>query len=232
MDSTLVLLALFSFKLVAQTPAQGHTNSWYNADSSPKLAMEFGGGYSASAGSSRQAQDDGWNYLMGGGYNFNRRLSLLAEYGFNHFRAPQSEVDALFGAQPTGPGTSQVVGDTHLWKLTLDPSYRYHQTEHLGLYVVAGGGFFRKLQIFRTEYNACINSCGPPTSDLLRASNNAGGIEGGAGASWRPGTYSNARLFAEVRYVWVDNKPGLNDQFYAPADGATHYLPITAGLRW
>ena len=228
----LALFAFSSFQLVAQTPAQGHTNSWYNADGSPKLAMEFGGGYTLSTGSSRQVQNDGWNYLTGGGYNFNRRLSLLAEYGFNHFRSPQSEIVALFGVQPTSPGTFQVVGDTHLWKLTLDPSYRFHQTEHLGLYVVAGGGFFRKLQIFRTVYNTCINSCGPPTPDVLRASNNAGGIEGGAGASWRPGTYSNARLFVEARYVWVDNKPGLNEQFYPPADAATHYLPITAGLRW
>ncbi len=121
MGFTLVLLALSSSSFVAQTPAQGHTNSWYNADGSPKLAMEFGGGYTASIGSSRQVQNDGWNYLMGGGYNFNRRLSLLAEYGFNHFRSPQSEIDALFGAQPTSPGTSQVVGDTHLWTLTLGP---------------------------------------------------------------------------------------------------------------
>jgi hypothetical protein len=219
------LLAYPFSNVLAQMPAQGHINSWYNPDESPKIALEFGGGYDASLGNARQVQNGGWNFLLGGGYNFNRRWSTLLEYGFNHFHAPESELTAFYGQ---GAG---VVGHTHIWKVTVDPSYRFHATEHYGFYVLGGGGFFRKTM----EFNSTEPSYTLGTSAYtFPGSNNAGGVEGGLGVSKRPGLYNNARFFAEVRYVWVDNKPSIpsNQQLYPGLYGQTHYMPVTAGFRW
>jgi len=230
-----LLIALFAGDvcvIAAQTPAPGYNSAWKHGDGSPKLALEFAGGYDVSAGATRHTQTRGWNYLMGSGYNINRRLSLLGEYSFNHFSVPQQQIALRYGAGALS-GIDKVVGDVHLWSLTLEPTFQYLQTEHLGAYVIAGGGFYRKRTLFRQSPVNCPNSnCGAPTNNLFDQSNNAAGLNFGAGFAWRVSDASNARLFAESRYTWVDNQPSLHGTTYPPAEARTGYFPVSAGVRW
>lgn len=157
---------------------------------------------------------------MGGGYNFNRRIALLAEYTYNHFDVPQPLVNEIFDL--SGLSTPDTAGDVHLWSTTLVPTYQYFRRNSFGAYILGGGGFYRKLTIFR---GTCSGNTCLPLPDRDRYSNNAGGVDGGLGISKRLDEGSGLRLFAEARYVWVDNQ--VNS---APA--RTAYFPLTAGLRW
>jgi hypothetical protein len=94
-----LLLAAFLCVLVlpasAQLPPPGYNSHWRTADGSEKLALEFGGGWDLAMGAARQSETRGWNYMMGAGYNFNRHLALLGEYGFNH-PSPSCRTQFLF----------------------------------------------------------------------------------------------------------------------------------------
>ena len=73
-----------TFATHAQLPTQDYNSLWRNKDGSEKLALEFSGRYNVSVGSTRRYQTWGWSYLMGGGYNLNQRVGILAEYSFDH----------------------------------------------------------------------------------------------------------------------------------------------------
>jgi len=169
---------------------------------------------------------------MGAGRNFNKRFSVEAEYSYNHFSVPQQIITDSFGTNGIS-GLGRIAGDVHIWSLTVDPSYHYFETERWGGYVVGGGGFYRKVTLFRQAPTNCPNGdCGPPTNNLLTLSNNAGGINVGTGISRRVSDASNAKLFVEGRYVWIDNQPSPNNRAYLPANYRTGYFPVTAGVRW
>lgn len=167
---------------------------------------------------------------MGGGYRFNKHLSLLAEYTFNHFDIPETVVTDV----SQGVDVSNIAaGHVHLWSITLIPTYDIFQRESFAAYVLGGGGLYRKYMLFQAS--PCSFTCTPdgseasPFSDAGRYTNNAGGIEGGLGISQALTQERTIKLFAEVRYVWVDNPTA------GPASSGevrTSYLPITAGIRW
>jgi hypothetical protein len=65
---------------------------------------------------------------------------------------------------------------------------------------------------------------------IAHYSSNQGGLNIGTGVTYKAfGQDSNGKLFAEVRYVWVDS-PKTN--VFATPDGTESFLPVTVGFRW
>ena len=62
-----------------------HTDTWTD-----HLAIEAGGGFNVPAGNTGTWQLVGYTINLGGGWNFNNRFGVLAEYGFNGANIPQS----------------------------------------------------------------------------------------------------------------------------------------------
>ena len=192
-------------------PQYGQTNSRYPTYESrwSKVAFEAGGGFTApvgndvsgGAGVGLSGYDTwGYNLTLGGGWNFNKWLGVLAEYQFNRNKIPGDTLAAL-GA----PG-----GNINTWSLTIDPIiYLPPITPTIGVYVTGGGGFYRKVTNFTAP--ACEESffgvfCQNET--IAHLSSNQGGLNIGAGAYWKAfGPDSRAKLYAEARYVWVDSPP-------------------------
>lgn len=210
-----VVLTLTVTHAKAQLPPPGYNSHWRTADGTEKFALEFGGGWDIATGSTRATQTRGWNYTMGAGYNFNRHLALLGEYSFNRFTVPpivaptQAEQNSL----PTG--------GVHIWSLTADPKFQYHATEHMGAYLIAGGGLYRKII---QPGGTCTGSCAYTVAT-------AGGASFGTGIALKPSDNSNAKFYAEIRYVWIDTKSQENFTDTSLI-GNTTYIPITAGIRW
>jgi hypothetical protein len=221
----------------AQVPTAGYNSPWRNADGSLKLALEFGGGANASIGPTRHDEDHGWNYRMGAGYNFNRRVGVSLEYSFNHATTPRSYLIETFPANVLANGgrNNGLTGSVHLWSLTAEPRFHYFDTEKYGGYVLAGGGLYRKVTML--EGGLSLESCFeylplPCLVGNTALSNNAGGVNLGTGLSWRPDEHSNAKLFVDVRYVWVDNQQSPSNTLYPAANERTSFVPISAGVHW
>jgi hypothetical protein len=217
----------------AQAPTPGYNSPWRNPDGSVKLALEFGGGIDTAVGPTRHYQERGWNFTMGGGYNFNRQFGVLLEYGFHHAMIPPLLVQSAYEGFAQPP----IVGAIRLWSFTAEPVFHYFSTEHFGGYVIGGGGFYRKLTA--VDGGSDSFTCTLPTFSTLcsvapgtRFSNNAGGLNLGTGLAWRVSDRSNVKVYAEARYTWVDNQPSPTNVVYPPANYRTGYIPLTGGLRW
>ena len=133
----------FEALLQDQYPNQGGYNRpSYNSHHSDTLtdhvAIELGGGFNVPSGNTSTWQSVGYSINLGGGWMFNDKIGVLAEYTFNRANIP---INTL-----TNIGEPQ--GNVHVWSLTLEPIIYYKTSGHLGTYVIGGGGFYRKLTTF------------------------------------------------------------------------------------
>jgi len=199
--------------------------------------VELGYGYNSAAGASRSLQGPGWNYRIGAGYRFNRRLAALVEYSYDRFRVSQALANLPIAYPPENYATAYP-STIHLWSLTLEPTVQYFSTDRLGGYFIGGGGFYRKVMTGNFPGLIPVGNLVPvnsgPAGKINLFSNNAGGANLGAGFAWRVWDHSNTKVFVEGRYVWVDNSRNPLSAEYPRAAVATRtgYFPITGGLRW
>jgi hypothetical protein len=131
-------------------------------------------------------------------------------------------------------------GNAHIWSITLNPKYNFYQSDAFGAYVIGGGGFYRKLTnftlpttgIFCDFFGFCYTFTQNQTFDHY--SNNAGGVNGGIGFTYRFSRWASEKLYAEARYVWVDNQQSTNsiNGLYPENNKRTGYFPVTFGIRW
>lgn len=213
-----------------QYPNQGGYNRGYHTHQnntwSDHLAIEAGGGFNVPAGNTNTWQDVGYSINVGAGWMFTNRLGVLAEYGFNRAAIPQ---DTL-----TNVGEPQ--GNVHVWSLTLDPIFYLKTSGHWGGYVTGGGGFYRKLTSFTEpvyvgDYCDYFYGCYPQYSNvtLSHFSSNQGGVNIGAGMTFKPNADGKGKFFAEARYVWVDSPTSSAS---AVGTGTVGMFPVTFGFRW
>lgn len=219
----------------AQDNDNGNYSGWHPHDIMHRLTIEAGGGVAAPAGD-KQYITWGPGILLGAGVNFNHHLAAMIEYQFLDNKIP--------GAIIAESGTTG--GHYHIWSFTLDPEIDLFPKASNDVYVVGGGGFYRKTDNFTAltpqEYCSYFGYCGvgyaPQTVGKL--SSNQPGFNIGGGYQHRfGGMYgmSRTRFFAEVRYLDV-----LSPAFQAktPSGGLlpvsigadTKLLPITLGIRW
>jgi hypothetical protein len=188
------------------------------------LAIEAGAGFDSPIGNTKSSQTTGYNVKFGGGWNFNHRIGVLAEYEFNRTGIPNSVLAAIGAPQ----------GDVHLWGLTLDPIFYYKTSGSWGGYVTGGGGFYRKLTTFSQpvdlglvcDFFGCFEQFGNQT--LFHFSSNQGGLNFGTGITHNIGD-GGAKIFAEARYLWVDS-PGSTATHVG--SGTVSIIPVTFGIRF
>jgi len=209
-----------------------------NPDGSTKVAFEIGTGFDHPAGFTQKYQTTGWDFSVGVGRNFNRAFGVLAQYDYDNMGIPNS----ILSYFTTATGT-QLGGNAHVWSLTLNPVINIsNKNSKYGAYVVMGGGFYRKMTTFTTPTTGLYcdpyyGYCYYATTNATYAhwSNNAGGINGGVGFTYKPSSFSNMKLFMEARYTWVDNQASPNNTAsngYPPANYRTDLFPVTFGVRF
>jgi hypothetical protein len=197
------------------------------------LTWEAGGGFNAPVQNSLNDITWGYNFNLGAGYQFNRRLSALIEYQFIHDKLP-GQLIADVGA--TG-------GYANIWSFTIDPVVDLFPKKSNDIYVTGGGGFYRKVTSFTDPEPAQYCTyfyCGIGYFNTVvgHFSSNQGGWNVGAGFQHRlGGMYGDSRmkLFAEARYLKVLT-PAVNSSpnglGVATLNEDTTIIPVTFGVRW
>ncbi|MGC2163849.1 MAG: hypothetical protein WA634_18230 [Silvibacterium sp.] len=205
----------------------GKNNSYPESTSRwSHIAFEGGAGFTAPVGNdARDGYDTyGYNVTLGGGWNFTKRLGALLEYQFNRNKIPGATLAAI-GAPN---------GNINTWSLTVDPIYYVPITHAFGGYVTGGGGFYRKVTNFSApqEEEECYYFCytGYVNETIGHFSSNQGGLNIGLGGYWKAfGPDSNAKLYTEVRYVWVNSPAATPTQ---NGEGTEGLIPVTLGIRF
>ena len=184
--------------------------------------FEGGAGVTAPADGTQDFANTGWNILLGGGYQFDHRFSLLAEWNFNRMGVPHSL--ALAHAQVPD-------GNEHIWTVDLNPKFNFFQHDRLDVYVIGGGGFSRALTSFTFPvyipcgwyyYGGCVGDV-----TVAQTSTNQGNMDIGFGGEWRLSPYEKGQIFLEGRYLRLFS-PTSN----LPPGGGAGLVPITFGYRW
>jgi len=211
-------------------------NRYPNYDSNwSHFALEVGGGGTAPIGNAAHHWETwGYNINVGAGWNFNKYFGTLFEYQFNRMKIPGSTLSAL----AINNGLFQLGGNINTWSLTVDPILYMPLSPRFGTYVTGGGGFYRKVTNFTQPalsvqcdpfYGLCYSGYVPTT--VAHSSSNQIGANIGFGLYWRAfGDYSNAKLYAESRYVFVNSPLASPKNPYG--SGTQGFLPITVGLRF
>jgi hypothetical protein len=197
------------------------------------LAFEAGAGFTAPVGNTAHGWETyGYNIRVGAGWNFTKHFGTLIEYQWNRDKIPGSTLTAL--AEANGL-TQPLNGNVNVWSFTIDPIIYMPVTHTLGGYVTGGGGFYRKVtnftQLFPAEtcYFYCYIGFFPTT--VAHSSSNQGGLNIGLGGYWKAfGEDSNAKLYSEVRYVWVDSPVASPKDPYGSGTQST--IPVTFGIRF
>jgi hypothetical protein len=229
-----------------------YKDRWHNSDGSNKLTFEGGVGFNVPTGSSGKEIGTSFRFQAGAGYNFNKKFAVLLQYDYDKFGLTGGNLDRQFNrynALDLVDDNGNLIdftgldGNAHMWSLTLNPMYTYYQGEKLGGYVIGGGGFYRKVTNFTLPqtgvycdpfFGYCYQFTQNQTFDHY--SNNAGGVNGGVGFTYRFSRFATEKFFTEIRYVWVNNQPSANSTapgaLYPENNKRTGYIPVTFGIRW
>ncbi|MGC1781592.1 MAG: hypothetical protein WA708_03645 [Acidobacteriaceae bacterium] len=194
----------------------GH--SWFD-----HWTLEGGGGVTPAAGGTQNYANTGFNVLLGGGFKFNDRLSVLAEWNFNRLGVPHSLAQVVAGVPD---------GNEHLWTIDVNPKFDLIHIWRSSLYVIGGGGFSRALVNY--TYPVVFYCYGyyfgyPCSGDVTVAhsSSNQGNWDIGGGGEWRVSPYERGSIFLEARYERL-----LTPNNGLPPGPSASYIPVTLGYRW
>lgn len=230
-----------------------YNDSRTNSDGSNKYTFMGGGGFNMPVGGTKNYLTTGWNFQFGGGRNFNKTFGLLAQFDYDHFGFQTATLNNLLAiynslgaVDQNGNALTQVGGTSHIWSFTVDPIFNYYTSDKWGSYLVAGAGFYHKTANFTIPgtgqycdpYYGCYQIQANQTID--KYTSNAFGLNGGIGVTYKLSRFSGTRLYAEARYVWVDNKPrpfndsGTSNYFnvFTQNSARTTYIPVTFGVRF
>jgi hypothetical protein len=137
-------------------------------------------------------------------------------------------------------------GNAHIWSVGISPVFDLFPKSKNDVYVTGGGGFYRKVTNFTDPQEAYFCDyyyyyCGVGVENVVvgHFSSNQGGWNIGAGFTHRLGGIygdSNAKLFAEVRYLDVltpaVNGITPNGLGVTTVQADTKLVPITLGVRF
>jgi hypothetical protein len=218
-----------------------------NADGSNKWGFLVGAGLTAPVGDDSNYLKPSWGFQIGGGRNFNKNFGVMAQFDWDHFGFTGQTIANqanLYFADPTNQ--TGLDGNSHIWSLTLNPTYNIHSGEGIGAYVVVGGGFYHKAATFFVPTSVCdpfYGICYAANETVQNYSSNSAGVNGGFGLTYKTSHFSSARLYAEVRVVHTFNNyrpestinpdgsvTGWN--FFPQNSQEATYFPVKFGLRF
>ncbi len=231
-----------------------YNDSSHNPDGSNKYGFLAGVGLTQPVGNTYHYLTPSYSYQVGVGRNFNKNFSTFLQFDWDNFGFNgrtlynQSIVEDpanVYGLQGV------LDGNSHVWSLTVNPTYNIYAHEGIGAYVVAGVGFYHKTaNFFVTEpEEVLLYGIYPETIaanvTIDHYTSNAVGVNGGIGLTFKPSRFANEKFYAEARYVFVDNqqRPGFNinnynqatatsTNFYPANSNRTTYVPIKFGIRF
>lgn len=218
-----------------------YSDNWHNSDGSSKIAFEVGGGFTVPAGATGHYQTPSYSFSVGAGLNANKAFGLLVQFDYDAMGVPKSIIQNLQQFYVNnGASPSDVAGmdaNTHLWSFSLNPIINFQGSGRAGAYVTGGVGYYRKTTNFTLPstgyycdyYGFCYQYQSNQTFDQYTSG--ALGVNAGFGLTYKLSNFSSQRLFAEARYVWVNNEKNT-DLLYAPNSYRTGYFPVRFGLRW
>ncbi|HTM48636.1 MAG TPA: outer membrane beta-barrel protein [Bryobacteraceae bacterium] len=201
-----------AFALLTALPSVAQNN---------KFTFNIGGGFTEPVRNFGRF-DTGFNITAGAGVNFVPNFGLIAEFGFNHLDLTRRAL-SIAGVPD---------GSTRIYSVTLNPIIHLNPRGRFDAYFVGGGGYYRRTIEFTEPSIATVTAFDPffgiffpaaiPTNTVLGSfTQNKGGLNAGAGVSFRVTQDGNAKLFAESRYHYIYTSPRR-----------TQILPVTFGLRW
>jgi len=232
-----------------------------NGDGSPRWVGLAGGGFGLPVGNTHKYETTGWGIQGGFGRGFSKELAVLLQFDYDHFGLTTATVnnESLLYIGATGQGFG---ANNHVWSFSLDPTFTLPTEGSLGAYAVVGAGFYHKVTNFTTPQTECLDyycdivgtvntTCGA----ICHYTSNAPGFNGGLGVTWKFSKFSNERLYAEARYVFIDNSqragltvansttppygtpsnPGgtyTGTNAYPANSNRTTYIPVKFGIRF
>ncbi len=223
-----------------------------NADGSEKYTIYAGAGFGIPVGTNSNYLTTGYGIQVGGGRNFNKHLGVALEFDYDHFGMTTATIDnqslLYFGDSTNANGLG---ANSHIWNFSIQPTYQIYSGQGLGAYLTAGVGFYHKVANFtlpQTE-EECEGFYGcyefTANANVDHYTSNAPGFDGGIGLTYKFSRFANERLFAEVRYVYVDNsyRPGVTDataengqytgnNYFPQNSNTTSYIPVKFGIRF
>jgi hypothetical protein len=232
-----------------------------NKDGSSKWTGLVGGGFTLPVGNTHKYETTSWAFQGGIGRNFSKTAAVLLQFDYDQFGLQNAIVnnESLLYLGATGQGFG---GNNHVWSFSIDPTFTIPTEGSLGAYVVVGAGFYHKVTNFTLPQTQCLDyycqftgtvnvTCGA----ICHYTSNAPGFNGGLGVTWKFSKFSNERLYAEARYVYIDNSqrtgltlansttppygtpsnPGgtyTGFNAYPANSNRTSYIPVKFGIRF
>ncbi|ADW67967.1 outer membrane beta-barrel protein [Granulicella tundricola] len=229
-----------------------YNDSSHNPDGSNKYAFIAGVGVTIPAGNLHKYDTESWGFQVGGGRNFNKHFSVLAQFDYDHFGLQGTTLtnqNTLYGTAGDG-----LDGNSHIWSFTVNPTYNIAVRETLGAYVVGGVGFYHKVTNFTLPetgeyFDPYYGPVEYTANEVIdHYTSNAPGFNGGFGLTYKPSRFAGERFYAEARYVYMINsqKQGITvanansafgaaytgSNFYPANSNRTSYIPIKVGVRF
>ncbi len=239
-----------------------YNDSSHNSDGSSKYGFLAGAGFTLPVGDTYHYFNTSYGFQVGGGRNFNKNFSVNLQFDWDKFGingATLGSQENLYNyyCTPTDAANgvcpiSGLDGNNHVWSFSVDPTYNFYQGEKLGAYGVVGVGFYHKVTTFTVPTIGAVETLFGPieyeqNSNFDHYTSNAPGFNGGFGLTYKASRFSNQRLYAEARYVFIDNSQrtgitynsstavlnsytGYND--FPQNSNRTTYIPIKFGVRF
>ena len=184
------------------------------------FSFEVGGGFTEPVGSTGRRLDRGWNVRGGAGFNFSQYVGAMVQVDYNRFGINGTTLNSA-----GFPG-----GNLHVFSATLNPIVHLTPRSHFDLYLIGGGGLYRRTQEFTQPGLARFTAFDPffgfytaavPTTQVLASYTvNKPGINGGVGIAF--GSKWHGKFFAEARY----------HRIFMGHDLHTDYIPVSFGFRF
>jgi len=188
-----------------------------------RLNFNIGGGVGFPLSDTQKFINNGANFVVGAGPNFNRVIGVDGEFMWHDLPVKRSVINAL-GVPSASAREYSVTGNLIL---------RIPTSSTLGAYLIGGGGWYHRSEEatapglvpgtvcpgFWVWWGVCVNGFFPANIVIASSSSNAFGGNVGAGLTFRIADY--LKVYAEVRYHHASHS-GID----------TDILPLTFGLRW
>ncbi len=117
-----------------------------NAQEFQRFTFDAGAGFTQPVGNTGRHLDVGWNAGAGAGMNFNQYFGVMVQANYTDMGI-NSGILSNVGV----PG-----GDVSIWSFTLDPRVHLTPKGHFDLYLVGGGGWYRRNQEFTAPGTAIV----------------------------------------------------------------------------
>ena len=186
-------------------------------------------------------QTPDWAIQIGLGRNFNKRFGVLGQFEYDRMNVAASIINYIINTNSTSStsasgGLAGMDMNTHVISLTLNPMFNFYQTDTWGAYVIGGGGYYHKVTNFTITVSGGYGGYGygggyASPQNIATVAGNAGGLDLGFGVTRKFSTYSNAKLFLEARYNYINSLSNANSA-YPENSHSTGYIPVVLGVRW